>query len=390
MPAARAVAASRAMKTFLFTATSPDGRKVHERIEAANLGQARYTLEIRRYRDIEFLTDENAEDIRRSVTSGTGVPEADPEVWTAEDEVESRRRRGVAEKVWWAFKQHAPIFGALAVWNLISWHNGPPYSWLGWLGFAATPLYGLVFVKMVTPMVLFQLILEAAVWHDWPRLRRRIACARFLRKFMVTGIPDKELDIREGISLAAQGRLAEGVALVEKYRGHPDMAEYLLLGRLSGLYDAAGQYDRVVALMEEAAAKGPGGVSEWIDVALARIRRKHDAAGARAALAQIDGREVPALAQAFRLLVEGMIHLEERDDLRAVEYYRSGLEKLATAAGSPLTLGLIAEARAGLAIALARLGKKDAARRLLAGERPLLEARKETELLARCDAALAG
>jgi hypothetical protein len=217
-----------------------------------------------------------------------------------------------------------------------------------------------------------------------------IRFARFLRKFMVTGIPDKELDIREGTALAAQGRLAEGLALVEKYRGHPDVAEYLFLARVSALYAAAGQYDRVVALLEESAAKGPGGVSEWIDLAMARIRWQHDAAGARAALARIEGKEIPALAQAVRLLVEGAIHLEEGDDLRALEYFRAGLNKLSAAGGTVLIHVAIAEARAGSAIALARLGRKDAARQLLATERPLLEARKEKDLLARCDAALAG
>ena len=236
---------------------------------------------------------------------------------------------------------------------------------------------------------MFQLILEASVWHDWRRLRRLTGFARMLKKFFTTAIPDKELDIREATAWAAEGRLADGLQLVEKYRGYPDVAEYLYLARLAGLYDAAGQYDRALALKEESAAKGPGGVSEWIDVAMARIRRKQDVAGARAALQKLEGKEVPALAQAFRLLAEGMIALEERDDLKACEYYRAGLEKLQATAGSPLILGLIAESRAGMAIALARLGRKDAGRKILANERPLLEARKETALLARCDAALA-
>lgn len=98
---------------------------------------------------------------------------------------------------------------------------------------------------------------------------------------------------------------------------------------------------------------------------------------------------MPALAQAFRLLVEGMIAVEERDDLRAGEYFRAGLEKLRTTAGSPLIQGVIAGSRAGLAISLARLGRKDAARNILAPEHPLPEAQQETTLLARCDAALA-
>lgn len=376
------------MKQYLFSATSPDGRKVHERIVAGNLDQARYALELRQYRDIEFMTDENVADISRANLSGLKLPAVPPELWTAEDEVQSHRRRGLGQKLLWAAKQHAPIFAALAVWALVKLHNGRPYGLAAWAAFLALPLYGLWFIRLVLPIAVFQLILEAAVWHDWKRLRRLVGFARVLKKFFTTAIPDKELDIREATSWAAEGRLADGLLLVEKYRGHPDVSDYIYLARLSGVYDAAGQHDRAVALMEEAAAKGPGGVSEWIDVALARIRRKHDAPGARAALEKIEGKEVPALAQAFRLLVEGMIATEERDDLRACEYYRAGLDKLQATAGSPLIQGLIAESRAGMAISLARLGKPDVARKILAKERPLLEARKETALLAKCDAAL--
>jgi hypothetical protein len=376
------------MREFLFSATAPDGRKVHERVEAANLDQARYKLEIRKYREIEFLTDEHGADIARAARSGVNIPSLPPDVWTAEDEVASRRRRGLREKVWWAFRQHLPIFGILLGWIELELHYGRPYGFHAWASFIALPLYFLWFVRLVVPMTLFQLILEASVWHDWKRLRLLIGIARILKRFITTAIPDKELDIREAASWAAEGRLEDGLRLVEKYRGHPDVAEYLFLTRLSGIYDAAGQYDRVVALLEEAAAKGPGGVSEWIDLAMARIRRKRDAAGAKSALRNIDGKEVPALAQAFRLMVEGMIAGEERDDVRAYEYFRTGLEKLHATGGSPLLQGLIAEGRAGMAISLARLDKKDVARKILAKERPLLEARKEKELLARCDAAI--
>ena len=378
------------MPSYLYSANAPDGRKIHERIEAASLDQARSALELYKYSDIEFLTDENGSDIARAARSGTDVPAIDPAGWTAEDEVQVHRHRGLVQKLWWVFKKHAVIFAALAIWNVTSWRGGRPLIWLDWVGFIATPLYCLWFIKLVLPMVLFQLILEASVWHDWIRLRRFIRWARQLRRFMVTGIPDNELDIREAQSLAAEGRLAEGLQLVEKYRGHPDVAEYVFLSRVAGIYEAAGQYDRTVALFEESAARGPGGVSEWIDLAMARVQLLHDAAGARTALQKIEGRELPALAKAFRLIVEGTIAGEERDDLRACESYRAGLAKLQATSGNPLVLGLVAEVRAGLAISLARLGRKELARKILAGSRPLLEARKEAGLLARCDKALEG
>ncbi|HEY4248848.1 MAG TPA: hypothetical protein VGM64_18640 [Lacunisphaera sp.] len=307
-----------------------------------------------------------------------------------EDEIKSRRRRGLAEKVRWAFGHHLEFVWPLVLWNIVSLMHGRPFREMDWLGFVATFLYGLWFVRKILPMTLFQLILEASAWHNWTRLRRLIRFTRVLKRFITTSIRDKELDFREAVSLAAEGRLADGLQLVEKYRKHPDLAEYLFLTRLSGLYDAAGQYDRAVALREESAVKGPGGVSEWIDLAMARIRRKRDVPGAREALQKIEGKEIPALAQAFRLIVEGMIACEERDDVKACEYYRAGLDKLEATTYSPVVFGLVAEARVGMAMSLARLGKKDVAGRILKKERPLLEARGENDLLVRCDAVIGG
>ena len=378
------------MKRFLFSATTRDGRKFHDRVESANLGHARHTLEALGHRDIEFLSDENVEDISRAARIGVGVPVEKPEWWTVGDEIQSRRRRGLMQKLRWAFGRHLEFAWPLVLWNVISCVHGRPFREMDWLGFIVTLLYGVWFARKILPMTLFQLILEASAWHNWPRLRRLIRFTRLLKRFITTAIPDRELDIREAVSLAAEGRLADGLQLVEKYRKHPDMAEYIFLTRLSGLYDAAGQYDRVVALREEAALKGPGGVSEWIDLAMARIRRKRDVVGAREALKKIEGKEMPAIAQAFRLMVDGMIASEERADVKACEYYRSGLDKLQATGYSPVVFGLIAEARVGMAMSLTRLGEKDVARRILAQERPLLEARGEKDLLARCDSVIGG
>lgn len=376
------------VQDYLFTATDPDGRTVHDRIAAANLNQARYMLEIRKYTDIEFLTDENGADIRRAVRLGTGVATAAPGTWTPADEVASRRRRGIAAKLLWAAKGHAAIFAVFL--DLAYWasRSPRPYGWGAWAAFIALPLYCLWFVRCVLPMITFQLILESSVWHEWWRLRRLIGFARLMRRFFRTGIPDMEIDIREATSWAAQGQLERGLALVEKYRGLPGVAEYLYLGRLSAVYEAAGDFDRVVSLREEAAAKGPGGVTQWIDLALVRIRRKHDVAGARAALAHIQDKEVTALAYGFQLLVEGMILSEEKNDLQAVEYFSSGIEKLEHTGGTPIVKGLIGETRARMAFSLARLGRREAAAKLLKTVRPLLEARRETALLSQCDAAI--
>ena len=113
------------MPVFSFSATSADGEKVRERIDAASLSQARYILEIRRYTDVEFFTHENADDISRMTLSGTGVDPAEFPEWSAEDDIGSQQRRGLARQLLWALKQHSIFLAPLLLWNFLSWRGRP-------------------------------------------------------------------------------------------------------------------------------------------------------------------------------------------------------------------------------------------------------------------------
>lgn len=377
------------MPQFLFRARSRDGVDLHERIEATNLGQARFILEVRGYREIEFLTDEHIGDIQRAADAGGGAPAADPEFWTAEDEVAAARRKGSAAQLWWAFKQHSIIIVPLLIWNAYSLRGGPPFGWLDWLGFLLTPVYAAYFVTLSLPMVIFQTLLEASVWCDWPKVHRCVRWARRLRRLRMTGIPESELDFRDAYALGAEGEVETAVKSLEKYRGHPEMAEYVYLSRLASVYEYAGRYREMVALLEQSAAKGPGGVSEWIDVAMARVRYLGDVAGAKAALENVGDKEIPAFAGSVLMACLGIIACEERDFAHARELLEGALARFAAAAGNPLMQVLVADAKAYLVLALAGLGEKALARRHFAEIRSLLAVRNDGTLLERCRLAAA-
>lgn len=359
-------------------------------MEAGSLAQARYILEIRGYSDIEFLNDEHGDDIQRATLSGTGVSPPDPAVWTVENEAAAWRRKGIGAHLWWAFKQNLIVLGPLAYWNWCSVRSGRPYSGLDWVGFVATPLYLAYFFLLSLPMMIFQQLLRAAVWCDWAEVRRYVRWARGLRRLMITGIPESELDFREAYATAADGRVDEALRSLEKYRGHADMAEYIFLARLSSVYEYAGRHDEMIGMLEESAAKGPGGASEWIDVAMARVRHRRDAVGAKAALERTADKEIPSLAGAALLICRGMIASEEGEDSRACELLNEGVGKLDAFAGNPLIQVVVSEAKSYLVISRARLGQRDGARADFAAIRPLLVARKEVQLIERCQAALAG
>lgn len=376
------------MPDFMYRARGPRGERVTDSIQADSLADARTRLEARHYQGIEFYTGENAADIARMSAAGTGIEPAAPGEWSPADEIEAQGRRGTGAQVAWAFTKHLIIFSLLSRWNYASMRDGPPYGWLDWLGFAATPLYAAFFLMMVLPLTIFTQMLEAAVWHDWKRQARWIGAARLLRRLMRTGIPENELTFREANALAAQGNLSAALQRVEPLRQDPSIAEYLFLGRVSSIHEYAGDFSGGLRCLERAAALKPETPDVWIDLATFRLRRFGNAPGAREALAHAAGRELPEIARAMVEVAEGMAATLERD-------FAAGEERLRAASarfdkfGIPLIKGIQAELKAWRAVALAGLGRKEPARKLFAEARPLLVAQRAHALIARAEAALA-
>lgn len=362
---------------------------MHDRVEAVNLNQARYALDIRGYREVEFLTDESQAEIERVIIEGTGVPPIDREVWSANDEVAAFERKGIGAHLWWAAKQHLIVVLPLAWWNYSSWTGERPFGWSDWLGFALTPLYAIYFFKLSLPFMVFQKIMEASVWCNWTELRRFIGWARIMRRFMITGIPESELDFREAEALAAEGNLTAALEMVERWRGGSGLPEHMFLVRLASIYENADDYRTMVECVEEAARLAPGGVNQWIEVAAAKIRRLRDVKGAKAALEKVGDAELAALPAAFMKFAMGMIAVEEGDDAQAVACLTATLERLKTFSGNPIVLLLEAEAKGYLAIAEARLGRREEASARFAEVRAILRINRPNDLYPRCEALIA-
>lgn len=376
-------------RTFLYHAQNPDGQPVVDRIEAADLGEAKLALEKRGYTEIVFVTDENEDLYRRAALAGTGLKDEDIPEQGAHEDAAGIQRKGLAAHLWWVVKQHLFPVGALAAWNLSSWFGTRPFGWGDWLGFAASPLYVIYFFKLSLPLLLYQAILEAATRHDHAQLKQLVTLCRALRRLAIAGIPPSELDFREAGSLAAQGKLDAALAMIERWRADPSMPEAVFLGRLASLYENAGDYTKMVALTQEAAALNTTGATAWIDCAAARIRRLRDVEGAKAALARVGEVELAALPCAFKNLVEGIISVEEGADEKAVGLLEGAIEDLGKF-GNPLLGEVISEAHGYLLLAEARLGRLDAARDRFVTAKALLKLNRAKDLYPRCLAAVAG
>lgn len=375
------------MPQFLFRAKDATGRVVEDRLEAATLGQARYTLELRGLHEVEFFTPENAADVQRMALSGTGFENDTLDELPAGSEITAHGNRGVLAQFFWALRWHMVFLGPLLLWNLFSWRGDRPFGWGDWLGFILTPLYLLVFVKMLLPLTIFTILLEAAVWQDWPKQKRCIRLARFLRRFMRTGIPENELLFREAHALAAQGNLSGALLHVEPLRGHPDVSEYMFLARVGSVYEYAGDFAAQLRCAEEAAAKQPDSADSWIDLASVRIRRFRDVVGANAALEKAEDKDLTEMARAFLLMTKGMIAVEDRRMAEAETHLREAAEVFGKF-GIALIQALEAELQAYLALALAAQGRGDEGRAGFSRVRPLLMAGRMEHLVGRVDVAL--
>lgn len=377
-----------AMPSYLFQAEDGAGAAVSDRIEATNLGQARYILETRGYRDIRFHEDEHGDDIRQMIRADTQVS-APAAGWGPAQEIESRRRRTPWQKFSWALKLHLYAIIPLLLWNALALLHGPPWRAGDWLGFIATPLYLGYFVLLAAPAQVFHQILVASAWKDWERLRFFVRLARGLRAMRRTGIPERELRVREAYALADEGQLDAALRIMEEVRARPNHKEYLHLGRLAAVYQYAGQYDRQIECLREAQRLSPGGASQHLDLAAALLRRRRDVAGARQELELAKEKELTELAKIWVAWCEGFIACEEGDFTRAKAEFRAALAHSQNT-GSPLLEIARAEINASLCVACARSGETAAAQACWLACRELLLARREADLIRRCEAALAG
>jgi tetratricopeptide (TPR) repeat protein len=375
------------MPQFLFRAKDATGEVTEDRLEAATLGQARYTLELRGFTDIEFFSTENVAEVQRMALSGTGLEDDPPGDVPASVEISAQGNRGVLAQFFWALRWHMIFLGPLLLWNFLSWRGDRPLGWGDWLGFVLTPLYLLVFVKMILPLTIFTILLEAAVWQNWPKQARCIRLARFLRRFMRTGIPENELLFREAHALAAQGNLSGALLHVEPLRGHPDVSEYMFLARLGSVYEYAGDFATQLRCAEQAAAKQPDSADPWIDLASVRIRHFRDVAGAKAALEKAEDKDLSEMARAFLLLTKGMIAVEDLRMAEAEAHLREAAGVFRKF-GIALIQALEAELQAYLALALAAQGRGGEGRADFARVRPLLVAGRMEQLVGRVDVAL--
>ncbi len=340
-----------------------------ESVEAEDIKLAREALEARGFSEITFEMDSERYGCRE-INSLTPAQQK-----------EVLRSGSVPFRTWavvWG-KNLAPF----ALWAGIVVRQGSPNSILDWAGIGMFALVGVAAIVLGIPSHLYNCFIAASAWHRWDRM---LALARVLRPVAsVIRLRPLVVDIRirTAQALIAKGRLQEAFGLVDDLR---DPATEL--GRVADLCWASGARDDAIALKRRAAEATSDHADGWIDYA-GILLEAHRAGEARAALDKARALEVTAIAQLFCQYTEGVIELEDGDSNEAVRHLESAIEGLSEYGGNPEMHAGCLRWTAFLALALAKSGDQERARKCFEECETLLIATDETELLDRCRATVA-
>ncbi len=374
------------MPDYLFTGRDAEGRAVTERITAATVDGARYALETRRYTQIVFHTDDASNRLDATLKQDLDPNEEGVEL-DPETALKLRRGGGFLNGIGFAVQVHMFLWLPLLVWNLSSWFGSRPFGWGDWLGFVLTGLFIVYFFWLVIPGVLYQAFLRASVLNRLAETRLWAFVLGRMRFFHGGRMPRLDLAVRLACVLARSGRVEEGRALLAPFAQDTER-DAMTASRIAGFHASAQEHERAQELRNRAVELSHGGLVEIIDHAFGLARHLRRPAEARASLARIGDRELVEIARIFVAYTHALIALEEQHFAEAFTLFEKTEAEMDPLATNELMWGIRRDVWAFQALALAGAGRIAEARRLLARARPLLEARREAELLKRCDAAI--
>jgi tetratricopeptide (TPR) repeat protein len=371
---------------FLVSGAAAGGKREPRFVEADSVDAARNAARAAGLDDVIVHDDETAAALReRSQAELPEFPRDDPE-----RELKLRRPSGARELIWNALKANALVLAACVgrlAWTIL---HGQPFTaldavaglLLGWLSWS---LY-----SGIVPALLYRRIIRASALARYDEVLALIPRMRATARARRSSTLVFDLDFREATILAAQGRLDDALKLCARWRESKELQSGLYDGRLASIYHAARRFDRSADAQRRSLAPAPREASRQIDLAMTlalRLERYDEASelldeAERGALSE---NEVP-----WARLARGAVLLGRGAPEAAVKPLEEALLLLEAKNESPLFWLISAWTLNTLAIALARCGDKDAARRIAARARPLLERHGESAMIAAADAALAG
>jgi len=362
------------MSTFLFTADR-DGKSVTERVEAENLSQARYKLEIHGYTEITFYESELSSEVS-NLFEEKHAKNADKYPKQQLSTHYDTRLRHYFLKVlkytsfWW-----------LILFYLI--YVNQDLSTLFLFGGSV-----LIVTYFGVPSVIFNRLHEAHCWDRNQEVRFWGRIAKWFNAVAHVKIPVLEIDTHLACADAREGNVESALRRIADYQDHPKVTARLYKLCLVRIYGNAREFDKVQKLYEQSFHEGNIYSEELLDYAICLARRSKQPSQARGVLEKVFETELTMLANLFIPYCQGVVEVEEGNYSHAEFYLRQASRQLEPFQNNTFMVGLKSEVKAFLALALGGRGEKDEAERLFEEAKPYLVAVKENELLQRCENAL--
>jgi tetratricopeptide (TPR) repeat protein len=371
------------MATYTWTAKDRDGKSVVREITHESVESSKAALEAEGYTDLKLMEDDIADAARAGFTEKTVFLGEEIKV-TAEQRLKVRDKppptftRVFFEAV---FQSKMLILMILVIAGL-EYYRGRLAGVV--LAFFGLILWILFVVCIRLPSIYYTKLYQADDWHRWNEVLQLVGFLEKLGKVHFIKVPKTTLIRHQAKALAGLGDLPRALAEYTVCENQPGCPSWLYKAFVAGLYDIAGQHDTALELNREAIREKPQNAM-YLDLANRLLRYKHDAAGAREAIAEAEKFTISEIAKPFYLRCLGMLAYLEGDYSTAKEKLELALDLTVKAPRRPYRDGHMAVTRAYLACVSARLRDFSAARKHLAQAKEYLVATNGADLLAECE-----
>lgn len=369
------------MLSFGFRAKTKDGKTITDRINAHTVTEAWSLLEQQGYQEIELLDDENSAIKLNNDASMRRL------VFSAQEEQTLRQQPSIFSKTVWLFfrSRNVMIWLPLLIWLVYNIESDAERADIV-LVIDLLVVYLLWFVWANIPSVMYDRALHACAWCRWREAEQWMRRLQTWKARFKIPFPEHELLFRLATAEAGQGRLSEGLQRVACLKTDTSLAAGFYDSRLASLYLVSKDFQQAAQCQREAYQLNPS-ASTAIDLAITLARWLKDYSAAQVLMDEVDEHKIPEMVKIFAYYCRAIIALETEQPQQACQHLESFFVLERVYKGSPLLQGLFLDAHAHYALALVASGKADMAEKHFQIAQPMLIARDDTELMARCDKA---
>jgi hypothetical protein len=363
-------------RKYLWEARAGDGTARSGFVDAESVADARARLAADGLSDAVVHDDDFLSDLRAAGSKESDTARvADLEVMLRHEPTAFAMVRYVVRANWGTWVLMLATLAALAAFGVPWWIFAIALAVLAWF------LYATLFPGWLQWQ---QNEMQRTCWRgEWDAAER---IARRLRKLkMVENLHSVKLELDGRIAgcLVMKGERERAYAQLEPWKAYaPLLPPGLFLIKLNGLHFLARDWDAALATYERVFEETRGSDTARIDLALMLARLGHDDARAAELLDALDPQKRVPMQDGFIAWARGVLALKRGDDAGALRELARGVAALEALAKNPITWGALALATGYLAVAMARTGRLEAARQMLAPALPIVGRHGEDLLMA--------